>query len=126
MPVKSLPVLDQPTSTECCTPLALEPLPESDADVLSERFAALGHPLPPPRGRHEPVEPRTQALEPPLLDEAVGHVAGVALRRPQGLAEAGQGDGLLASPLEVQDDLGLVLGEGPLQGFRPRLPFGIH
>ncbi len=49
MGVKELPLLEQPdvvvAADECCTPLALEPLPETDADLLSERFAALGDPV---------------------------------------------------------------------------------
>ena len=42
MGVKELPLLQ---AVECCTPLAMEPLPESDAVVLSERFAALSDPV---------------------------------------------------------------------------------
>jgi len=38
-------LLDQVAADECCTPLALEPLPEADAEVLSKRFAALGDPV---------------------------------------------------------------------------------
>jgi ArsR family transcriptional regulator len=49
MGVKDLPLLDQSdlvlAAADCCTPLALEPLPEADAAVLSERFAALGDPV---------------------------------------------------------------------------------
>ena len=49
MGVKELPLLEQSdvvvAADECCTPLALEPLPETDADLLSERFAALGDPV---------------------------------------------------------------------------------
>src|SRR3954452_3863791 len=43
--VTELPLLDQVVAEQCCTPLALEPLPEVDAAVLSERFAALGDPV---------------------------------------------------------------------------------
>jgi ArsR family transcriptional regulator len=46
MGVNELPVLDQPDLAEqCCTPLATTLLPEPDAAVLSERFAALGDPV---------------------------------------------------------------------------------
>src|SRR5215218_419495 len=45
MGVKDLPLLDQVAAAECCTPLALTPLPEADAAVLSDRFAALGDPV---------------------------------------------------------------------------------
>jgi ArsR family transcriptional regulator len=47
--VKELPVLDQPEATssdgQCCTPLVTTLLPGADAEVLSERFAALGDPV---------------------------------------------------------------------------------
>ena len=46
MGVKELPVRDQPDlAGQCCTPLATTVLPEPDAAVLSERFAALGDPV---------------------------------------------------------------------------------
>ena len=46
MAVKELPVLDQQVADgECCTPLATTVLPEADAAVLSDRFAALGDPV---------------------------------------------------------------------------------
>lgn len=46
MGVKELPVLGQSDQVvACCTPLAKTLLPESDAEVLSERFAALGDPV---------------------------------------------------------------------------------
>lgn len=36
----------EPSATgPCCTPFALELLPEADADVLAERFAALADPV---------------------------------------------------------------------------------
>ena len=44
MPIRELPLLDQPVA-ECCTPLVTTLLPEGDAAVLSERFAALGDPV---------------------------------------------------------------------------------
>ena len=47
--MKELPLLDRSdprvAADECCTPLVLEPLPEADASLLSERFAALGDPV---------------------------------------------------------------------------------
>ena len=43
MGLTELPVLDQQVlDGECCTPLATTVLPEADAAVLSDRFAALG------------------------------------------------------------------------------------
>ena len=53
-------------------------------------------------------------------------MARVALRGAQRLAQLGEGDGLLTPPLEVEDDLGLVLGESSLEGFRPRGSFAIY
>lgn len=45
MGVKELPMLDQVAADECCTPLVTTLLPEANAEVLSERFAALGDPV---------------------------------------------------------------------------------
>ncbi len=44
MTIKELPLLNQ-QAAECCTPLVTTPLPETDAEVLSKRFAALGDPV---------------------------------------------------------------------------------
>ena len=45
MGVRELPVLDQVAAEDCCTPLVTTLLPAADAEVLSERFAALGDPV---------------------------------------------------------------------------------
>lgn len=45
MSVRELPVLEQPVVAECCAPLAVEVLAESDADTLSRQFAALADPV---------------------------------------------------------------------------------
>jgi ArsR family transcriptional regulator, arsenate/arsenite/antimonite-responsive transcriptional repressor len=45
MPIKELPLLDRVAADECCTPLVTTLLPETDAEILSERFAALGDPV---------------------------------------------------------------------------------
>lgn len=45
MTARELPLLETVAADGCCTPLALEPLPAAEADVLSERFAALGDPV---------------------------------------------------------------------------------
>lgn len=46
MGTKELPVLGQSDSaTPCCAPLVTTLLPEPDARILSERFAALGDPV---------------------------------------------------------------------------------
>ena len=44
MPIEELPLFDR-AGGECCTPLVTTLLPEGDAAVLSERFAALGDPV---------------------------------------------------------------------------------
>ena len=43
MPIEELPLLDR-AGGECCTPLVTTLLPEGDAAVLSERFAAVETP----------------------------------------------------------------------------------
>jgi ArsR family transcriptional regulator len=46
MSLKELPVPAQAgLAGECCTPLVSTVLPEADAAVLSDRFAALGDPI---------------------------------------------------------------------------------
>jgi ArsR family transcriptional regulator len=45
MPVRELPVLDQPDVVACCAPLATEVLGEADALTLSRQFAALADPV---------------------------------------------------------------------------------
>jgi ArsR family transcriptional regulator len=45
MALQELPLLDVAATDECCTPLVTTLLPEPDAVVLSERFAALGDPV---------------------------------------------------------------------------------
>jgi ArsR family transcriptional regulator, arsenate/arsenite/antimonite-responsive transcriptional repressor len=46
MAVKELPVLDQPpVDALCCAPLTTRVLETRDAEVLSERFAALADPV---------------------------------------------------------------------------------
>ncbi|WP_109507767.1 ArsR/SmtB family transcription factor [Nocardioides speluncae] len=46
MGVKELPVLSpSDQATPCCTPLVTTLLPEPEAQILSERFAALGDPV---------------------------------------------------------------------------------
>jgi ArsR family transcriptional regulator len=46
MTVKQLPVLDQPQAdAACCAPLTTSVLETSDAEMLSERFAALADPV---------------------------------------------------------------------------------
>ena len=93
MPAKNLPVLDQPAAAMCCTPLALEPLPETDAEVLSERFAALG----------DPVRLRLVSL---LANAADGAVCVCDLTEP-----VNRSQGTVSHHLKVLGQAGLVVGE---------------
>lgn len=90
--VKRLPLLDQPVA-DCCTPLALEPLPEADASVLSERFAALG----------DPVRLRLVSL---LANAEDGAVCVCDLTEP-----VGRSQGTVSHHLKVLSTAGLVVSE---------------
>lgn len=39
------PAVEPPGMADCCTPLSTEPLATDDAEVLSQRFKALGDPV---------------------------------------------------------------------------------
>ncbi len=91
--VKELPLLDRPAADECCTPLALEPLPETDAEVLSERFAALG----------DPVRLRLVSL---LANADGGAVCVCDLTEP-----VGRSQGTVSHHLKVLSKAGLVTAE---------------
>ena len=93
MGVKELPLLDQMAAGECCTPLALEPLPESDALILSERFAALG----------DPVRLRLVSL---LANAEGGAVCVCDLTEP-----VGRSQGTVSHHLKVLGQAGLVVSE---------------
>src|SRR3954453_14340845 len=45
MPLRELPVLQQPDAVACCAPLAAQALGEGDAQTLSRQFAALADPV---------------------------------------------------------------------------------
>jgi ArsR family transcriptional regulator len=45
MPVRELPVLEQPAAVACCPPLASQVLPAASAEVLARQFAALADPV---------------------------------------------------------------------------------
>src|SRR6478735_6224434 len=45
LPVRELPILDQPEVVPCCAPLASQLLDEDQARTLSEQFAALADPV---------------------------------------------------------------------------------
>ena len=97
MAIKELPVLDQPqsasTTGQCCTPLATTLLPESDAEVLSERFAALG----------DPVRLRLVSL---LANAESGAVCVCDLTEP-----VGRSQGTVSHHLKVLSKAGLVTAE---------------
>ena len=90
MGVKELP---QVVAAECCTPLALEPLPDADAQVLSERFAALG----------DPVRLRLVSL---LANADGGAVCVCDLTEP-----VGRSQGTVSHHLKVLSKAGLVTSE---------------
>lgn len=93
MGVKELPLLDRPAAAECCIPLALEPLPETEAEVLSERFAALG----------DPVRLRLVSL---LANADGGAVCVCDLTGP-----VGRSQGTVSHHLKVLSKAGLVTAE---------------
>lgn len=45
MPVRELPLLDQPIVSACCAPIASELLGPADAEQLAGQFAALADPV---------------------------------------------------------------------------------
>jgi ArsR family transcriptional regulator len=91
--VNDLPLLDQSAVGECCTPLALEPLREADASLLSERFAALG----------DPVRLRLVSL---LATAEAGAVCVCDLIEP-----VGRSQGTVSHHLKVLSRAGLVTAE---------------
>lgn len=93
MAIRELPVLDQLESGECCTPLVTTLLPTADADVLSERFAALG----------DPVRLRLVSL---LANAEGGAVCVCDLTEP-----VGRSQGTVSHHLKVLGNAGLVTSE---------------
>lgn len=92
MGTKELPLV-QVTGADCCAPLALEPLAEADAAVLSERFAALG----------DPVRLRLVSL---LANADDGAVCVCDLTDP-----VGRSQGTVSHHLKVLSKAGLVASE---------------
>jgi ArsR family transcriptional regulator len=94
---KELSVLDQPeaapTDGQCCTPLVTTLLPDADAEVLSERFAALG----------DPVRLRLVSL---LANAEGGAVCVCDLTGP-----VGRSQGTVSHHLKVLSKAGLVTAE---------------
>ena len=93
MGVKELPMLDQVAADECCTPLVTTLLPEANAEVLSERFAALG----------DPVRLRLVSL---LANADGGAVCVCDLTEP-----VGRSQGTVSHHLKVLSNAGLVTAE---------------
>ncbi len=93
MDVKELPVLNQADVGACCTPLALQPLVEAEARLLSERFAALG----------DPARLRLVSL---LANSAEGAVCVCDLTGPLGKSQ-----GTVSHHLKVLGNAGLVTSE---------------
>jgi ArsR family transcriptional regulator len=93
MGVKELPVLDQTASTVCCTPLATTLLPEAEASMLSDRYAALG----------DPVRLRLLSL---LANADDGAVCVCDLTEP-----VGRSQGTVSHHLKVLSNAGLVTSE---------------
>jgi ArsR family transcriptional regulator len=94
--VKELPLLERPgtaSAGECCTPLVTTLLPEPDAEVLSERFAALG----------DPVRLRLVSL---LANADGGAVCVCDLTEP-----VGRSQGTVSHHLKVLSNAGLVTAE---------------
>jgi ArsR family transcriptional regulator len=91
--VKELPVLQPDAVGECCTPLVTTLLPEADATVLSERFAALG----------DPVRLRLLSL---LANADGGAVCVCDLTEP-----VGRSQGTVSHHLKVLSAAGLVASE---------------
>ena len=93
MGVKEWPLLDLVAADECCTPLVTTLLPQADAQVLAERFAALGDPV------------RLRLLS--LLSNAEGGAVCVCdLTEP-----VGRSQGTVSHHLKVLGNAGLVTSE---------------
>ncbi|HEY5988208.1 MAG TPA: metalloregulator ArsR/SmtB family transcription factor [Streptosporangiaceae bacterium] len=93
MPVRELPVLDQPGAVACCAPLASEVLSVAGAEVLSRQFAALA----------DPVRLRLLSL---LATASGGSVCACELVGP-----AGKSQPTVSHHLKVLSEAGLVTSE---------------
>jgi ArsR family transcriptional regulator len=93
MAPRDLPLLDPATDDVCCTPLATVLLPDADAEVLSERFAALG----------DPVRLRLLSI---LANAAGGSVCVCELTAP-----VSRSQGTVSHHLKVLGNAGLVTSE---------------
>jgi ArsR family transcriptional regulator len=93
MPVRELPVLDQPGAVACCPPLASEVLSVAGAEVLSRQFAALA----------DPVRLRLLSL---LATASGGSVCACELVGP-----AGKSQPTVSHHLKVLAEAGLVTSE---------------
>ena len=93
MPVRALPVLDQPEAVACCAPLTAEVLGTDDAWTLSRQFAALA----------DPVRLRLVSL---LATAADGAVCACDLVEPVGKSQP-----TVSHHLRVLAEAGLVTSE---------------
>lgn len=93
MPVRRLPVLEQPGAVACCAPLASEVVSVASAEVLSRRFAALS----------DPVRLRLLSL---LATASGGSVCACELVGP-----AGKSQPTVSHHLKVLSKAGLVTSE---------------
>jgi ArsR family transcriptional regulator len=93
MPVRELPVLEQPAAVACCAPLASEVLSVADAEVLSRQFAALA----------DPVRLRLLSL---LATASGGSVCACELVGP-----AGKSQPTVSHHLKVLSEAGLVTSD---------------
>lgn len=93
MPVREMPVLEQPAVEDCCAPLAREELSADDAATLSRQFAALA----------DPVRLRLLSL---LATADGGAVCACDLVEP-----AGKSQPTVSHHLKVLTDAGLVTSQ---------------
>jgi ArsR family transcriptional regulator len=91
--VRELPLLHKVVAAGCCSPLVTALLPQCDAEILSERFAALG----------DPVRLRLVSL---LANAEGGAVCVCDLTEP-----VGRSQGTVSHHLKVLSKAGLVTAE---------------
>ncbi len=93
MPVRQLPVLEQPGAVACCAPLASEVVSLAGAEMLSRQFAALA----------DPVRLRLLSL---LATASSGGVCACELVGP-----AGKSQPTVSHHLKVLSEAGLVTSQ---------------
>jgi len=93
MPVRQLPVLDQPGAVACCAPLASEVVSVADAEMLPRQFAALA----------DPVRLRLLSL--------LGTASGGSVCACELVSPAGKSQPTVSHHLKVLSEAGLVTSE---------------